>query len=92
MRSLAHQSLSHCVSPTLSAKNVCKSMYFESFYPYFTNCIADLPFDGLSTAFRASKVSKATFTLQGLMLNSDFLKKIDFFARPFTFPIKCDLL
>ena len=26
------------------------------------------------------------------MLNSDFLKKFDFFARPFTFPIKCDLL
>uniref|UniRef100_A0A3Q1GS88 Dopamine receptor D6b n=1 Tax=Acanthochromis polyacanthus TaxID=80966 RepID=A0A3Q1GS88_9TELE len=35
--------------------------------------------------------SKATFRLQGLMLNSEFFVKSDFFASSFTFPIKCDL-
>uniref|UniRef100_A0A3Q4HML1 Uncharacterized protein n=1 Tax=Neolamprologus brichardi TaxID=32507 RepID=A0A3Q4HML1_NEOBR len=34
--------------------------------------------------------AKATFTLQVLMLNSDFLIKSDFFVCSFTLQIKCD--
>lgn len=73
---LTPHSICHLLNACNRSWNICKC------YCIFFLCLHDWN----------KLLSLATFTLQGLMLNSDFLKKFDFFARPFTFPIKCDLL